>query len=249
MNDAMYQEIFRRKSVRRFTAGSLSPEVLKDIEDIIGGVEKIDEDAVVIVRMLAGEAMISRLDTAVNAPYYLVIYCDNGPRNLVNAGYMLEQIQLALSAKGLGTCCLHMMVPDDNHATVEGLPYQVTMAVGYAQGSVRRNDVSEFDRKPLSQITNGGPYDEELEAVRLAPSVTNAQMWYFEQGEQRIRAYHVQNFKGGYTFFKLHVIGMGLALCHLKLAGIHTGRFDHFAYEYDEEANHMGNYVQTVCMN
>ena len=179
------------------------------------------------------------------APYYIAVYADDTEKGLVNAGFRLQQMDLWLSSHGIGACWLHMMTPDQENAMTDGMPCQITMSIGYSEEELHRSSSSEFKRKTLDQITNGGYYDTELESVRIAPSATNSQLWYFEQLGSRIRTYMIH---GSDAYPKLHVMDIGIALCHLYLAVSHDGLFGGFEREQDGPYKKDAEYILSVKM-
>ena len=75
-------------------------------------------------------------------------------------------------------------------------------------------DISEFKRKPLSEIGEGD--DERLEAARLAPSGLNAQNWFFVADSGKIHCYRKKlNPLKALVLDKLSCIDMGIAICHI----------------------------------
>lgn len=105
--------------------------------------------------------------------------------------------------------------------------YIIGIAFGNpAVPTVRRPE--EFKRKSLEEIARG--VDSRLEAARLAPSGMNGQPWYFIVDGSRVHTY-CRTGSGGlfgkmYGFTDLDV---GIALCHLAVAGEHEGKEFQFA--------------------
>lgn len=58
----------------------------------------------------------------VDAPYYLAIYSDQEEGCERNAGYLMEQMVLYMTAKGLGTCYLGSVQPGAEGARRQTLP-------------------------------------------------------------------------------------------------------------------------------
>ena len=98
-----------------------------------------------------------------------------------------------------------MAKPDEK----AGMPYVISMAFGTPAEPLHRS-LSEFKRKPLSEISEG--VDERLEAARLAPSGMNAQGWFFAAKDGGIRCYRK---KPAFMPDKLGCIDMGIALYHI----------------------------------
>lgn len=246
--EELYQSIFRRKSIRKYNGQELSQETLKEIESFWEQTEQIDSDEPIIMRILPANNIKMRVGITYNAPYYIAVYADDTKKGLVNLGFRLQQMDLWLSAHGISACWLHMMTPDEENSMVDGMPCQITMSIGYTEEKLHRSESAEFKRKTLDQITNGGDYDTELESVRIAPSATNSQHWYFEQNGSRIQAYMNQGYTGGDVYRKLHEMDMGIALCHLYLAASHNGMFKGFEYENEGTNKQDRDYILSVNM-
>jgi len=87
--------------------------------------------------------------------------------------------------------------------------YVISMAFGKPSEPLHRT-LSEFKRKPISEISDGT--DERLEAARLAPSGMNAQGWFFSATNGVIRCYRK---KSGLMSKKLGCIDIGIAVWHI----------------------------------
>ncbi len=243
--EELYQSIVHRKSVRKYSKKELTQETLQKIEDFWEQTEQIDPEEAVSMKILPASHIKMRVGMTYKAPYYIAVYADDTEKGLVNAGFRLQQMDLWLSSHGIGACWLHMMTPDQENAMTDGMPCQITMSIGYSEEELHRSSSSEFKRKTLDQITNGGYYDTELESVRIAPSATNSQLWYFEQLGSRIRTYMIH---GSDAYPKLHVMDIGIALCHLYLAVSHDGLFGGFEREQDGPYKKDAEYILSVKM-
>ena len=248
MVEELYQAIFHRKSVRKYSIQELSQRTLQKIEDFWEQTEQIDPEEPVIMRILPASHIEMRVGMSYHALYYIAVYAADTEKGLMNAGFRLQQMDLWLSAHGLGSCWLHMMTPDQENAMADGMPCQITMSIGYSAEELHRSGSAEFKRKKSDQITNGGDYDTEMEAVRIAPSATNSQLWYFEQTGSKIRAYRLRDTQGGEAYRKLHEMDMGIALCHLYLAASYSGTFGVFKREKNGPYKKDAEYILSVNM-
>src|SRR5690606_38406218 len=98
---------------------------------------------------------------------------------LTNAGYILQQLDLYLSANGLGSCWLGIAKPTKDESFFSGLKFVITLAFGKPAEKLHRNEIGEFNRLPLDKIRDAVGMDNLLEPARLAPSANNSQRWYF----------------------------------------------------------------------
>ena len=203
--ERLYQTIFHRKSVRKYSRHELPQETLQAIHDFWNQTERIDTEEPVTMRILSADNVRMRVAMSYNAPYYIAVYASDTEKGLVNAGYMLQQLDLWLSAHGIGSCWLHMMTPDQENAAADGMSCQITMSIGYPDEDMYR---SEF-------------------------------------GSQ-IRAYRIHNTQGDDAYRKLHVMDMGIALCHLYLSASHNGTFGGFEREKDITYKKDADYILSV---
>ncbi|WP_242835928.1 nitroreductase family protein [Clostridium sp. DL-VIII] len=173
------------------------------------------------------------------APHYLVLYSDTTDGYLTNAGFLLQQADLYLSSIGLGSCYVGAGRPANEIKS--GKKHVMILAFGVARNSPHR-ELSEFKRKPISEIVEG--VDPRMEAVRLAPSAGNCQAWYFRCHDGIVDIYKRKlGILQGAIYNKLIPIDMGIALCHLWLASQHAEIEFHF--ELDMSGIEVSNSLTT----
>ena len=203
----MNEIIRKRKSIRKYDPDTLDTATLEKVREKIEKVKPLYPDikySIEIVNKTKGVFNIK-------APHYLVFGSEEKDGALENIGSIGQQLDLFLSESGLGSCWLGASKPEDTE--ISALPHVICIAFGKPAERLRR-DLSEFKRKPLSEISEGT--DERLEAARLAPSAVNAQNWYFIAGNGKIQCYRKKaNPLLGFIYDKLHCIDMGIALCHI----------------------------------
>ena len=113
----------------------------------------------------------------VDAPYYLAIYSDQEEGCERNAGYLMEQMVLYMTAKGLGTCYLGSVQPAQK--VRGGKRCLMMVAFGYPEGKLYRESPLA-KRLPLNELCifkeeAGEQMKTILRAARLAPSAMNTQ--------------------------------------------------------------------------
>lgn len=223
INSELYPLIFKRKSVRKFVKEPLEASVLEDVKEQITKLEPLFQDIKTEVVVL-GEKEIGGI-FSIKAPHYLAIYSQEKEGHLLNAGYLLQQLDLYLSKQEIGTVWLGLGKPQENLKAKDALPYVMTLAFGKANETVHRSSISEFKRKAAAEISSVSGQEKLVEAVRLAPSSTNNQPWYLKGSEEEMSVYCKKMSMVKNTFFplgkKLISIDMGIALCHLKIAALH----------------------------
>ncbi|BBB89539.1 MAG TPA: nitroreductase family protein [Methylomusa anaerophila] len=183
---------------------------------------------------------------------FIVGAVEQGPKNLEDFGYIMEQAILFATDMGLGTCWLGGGFTKSSFAKKISATREETVpavtAIGYtADGSrsgdrIRRRAGSDH-RLPMEQLffdrnfgeainpDDLGAYAEPLEMVRWAPSASNKQPWrVIRNGDtwhfylQRTQGYG----KGSLVFRLLRLadlqrVDMGIAMCHFELTARELG--------------------------
>jgi len=203
MNDI----IRKRKSIRKYDMTPLDAATLEKVQMQIDGVKPLYPD----IRFSIGTANKIKGLFSIKAPHYLVFGSEEKEGAYENIGFIGQQLDLFFSGSGLGACWLGVAKPEEQVAA--SLPHVICIAFGKPAEPLHR-ELSEFKRKPLSEVSEG--VDERLEAARLAPSATNSQNWYFVAESGKIHCYRKKSGSLlGAIYNKLHCIDMGIALCHI----------------------------------
>ena len=140
--------------------------------------------------------------------------------DLLNAGYMLEQIDLFLTSRNIGTCWYALA------KTKELIDYVIMLAFGKSH--------SEDFRKDLETIWKGEHYLEIGEIVRYAPSACNTQPWRVVSEDNCLRIYRTTQIKSFMPESKLsyyNLIDMGIFICFLDITLSQKG------YMYERSLN------------
>lgn len=231
-----YSTIFKRKSIRRFVIEPLEKNILDDINNQIKKLESLFENIKTEVIVL-GEKEIGGI-FSIKAPHYIAIYSEEKEGFLLNAGFILQQMDLYLSYKGLGSLWLGMGKPQEKLSERNGLKYVITLCFGKTDEKVHRDNLSEFKRKPLNEISSADVSKEIIESVRFAPSSTNNQPWYLDGKENNINVYRKKLSFVKNTFFplmkKFTLIDIGIALLHMKISIKHLDKNVDFINENHE---------------
>ena len=117
----------------------------------------------------------------VEAPWYFVLYSEPEEGYGRNGGYLMEQIVLYMTVKGLGTCYLGGSTVKRKRS--DGKRQVMVVAFGYPEGKLFRES-SLAKRLPLNELCvfkeeAGETMKTVLKAARLAPSAFNSQPWRF----------------------------------------------------------------------
>ena len=226
----MNEIIYKRKSVRKYDMQKLDDSIMEKVFSQIESLTPLFPGikySVEVVEKTKGMF-------GIKAPHYLVFRSEEKDGSYENIGFIGQQLDLSLSESGLGACWLGAAKPQEQSGT---LPFIICIAFGKPAEPLYR-DLSDFKRKPLSEISEG--VDERLEAARLAPSAMNAQNWFFSVESGRIHCFRKKvNPVLGLIYDKLHSIDMGIALCHIMME---SGSFN---FIKDENVSERKGYVYT----
>lgn len=236
----LYDVIFKRKSIRHYNETPLDDARLEEILQYSQTLTPLFPEIKTAFGVIKGESVSGLF--AIDAPQYLAFYSEEKEGHYLNAGFLMQQMDLYLSAVGLGACWLGMAKPKMKEK--DGLAFIMMFAFGEPTQTLHRGAVAEFKRKPLAEISEGS--DARLEAVWLAPSATNAQPWFFSCADGAIDVFRVKlNPVKAAVFDRLNLIDSGIALCHLKVATEHAGKA--FSFAQTPGKNKKGyQYIGTV---
>jgi nitroreductase len=238
----LYDAIFKRKSVRKFDPAPLDADTLAKVSTFLGTVRPMFPEIKVELRVLSGPDVKIGL-MGVKAPHYVAAFSQDKHNSLINVGFMLQQVDLFLSASGIGSLWLGNPTPA-GPAKHSKLGFVIMLAFGRPAEPVHRAGASEFKRDPFTKISDVEGCEELLEPARLAPSAMNKQPWLFTGNASAI---HVHCDRSP-MFEKWNKIGVGAALCHAWLAAEHVGKSAEFEYDekgkYDAPKDHF--YVVTM---
>jgi nitroreductase len=244
---SLYEAIFKRKSVRDYDPTPLDSNRLEEITKNLQSLKPIVEGIKTEFKIITPNQVSRKLSN--KAPHYVAAFSEVKGAYKVNVGYMLQQMDLYFSANGLGSCWLGIPQPSKEVTASSDLDFVILMSFGKPKETLYRANISEFDRKPLVEITNIKDADELLEPTRLAPSAINLQNWYFTGTKQAIHAYSakpgfLRNIVGG-SYYPLNV---GIALCHLQLSAEHYGGKTKFDFDNSSDKNTPKNLEYTATL-
>jgi hypothetical protein len=235
-NAQLYKAIFHRKSVRKFDLAPLPSEILVRLQEYAGSVKPLDAN-IPYAFIYLGSAEVKNL-LPIKATHYICLYSEKKANYLLNAGFVLQQIDLYLSANNLASCWLGAARPTKEVPKLRnGMEYVIMLAFGKTGEPLYRTNTSEFMRKNLSEISSAAGAEEILEPVRLAPSATNSQPWYFSgDANHLIVSRRKLNLLRAAVYGKLNQIDIGIALLHLGLSLDQQGKAASYDFAQDEVA-------------
>jgi nitroreductase len=217
-----FEAIFSRRSIRHFKQEKLDWEIIADLLDYANKLPMLIEGIAIEFKLVsnieAKQGFYGPFN--VNAPYYLCISSEAKEDYMLNAGYLMQQINLYLTAKGLGTCFLVAYPGSGLKATMK-YEYVVALAFGKTNSTLTRES-SHAKRLPEGEII---VYKEEvtpdikqvLAAARLAPSAFNSQPWRFVVYMNRIHVFAKKNLFIAKALDYNKMIDMGIMMANLLL--------------------------------
>ena len=183
-NIDLYSTIHKRKSIRRYESTPLDQATLEKITNRFNHVKPLYEYIKTELKTLPANTVSGLF--AVKAPHYLAIFSEEKEGYLTNAGHILQQMDLYLSANGLGSCWLGAAKPSKEFIKGSKLKFVISLAFGRPAEQLHRTGVGEFRRLSLDPIRDARGMDDLLEPARLAPSASNGQKWFFTGGEGKL---------------------------------------------------------------
>ncbi len=227
-NSQLYETIFKRKSVRKFDMAPLDTAVITEVKNYAAGLKSLDE------RIKHEFIFLTSGDVKglfpIKAPHYVCFYSEKKEGYLMNAGFLMQQMDLYFSASKMGSCWLGTAKPSKNlPERKDDMEFVIMIAFGNPKESLHRANIGEFKRKNMAEITDLTGMDELLEPVRLAPSSNNLQPWYLNGASDEITVNRKNlNVIIAPIYNKLNQIDIGIALLHLWLSLDHQGRTSAF---------------------
>jgi nitroreductase len=213
----LYDFIDKRRSVRHYTA-KLTEEIRNKLNNFVENeITPLYADIGYEIRIVNQEKISSR---KVASPEYILFFSEDKEGRDINAGFILQQIDLFLQSLGAGSCWLGLATTEEKSSKGD---YVIMLAAGMTDKPLRKGK-EDFVRKPLPEV--GDIKDGFLlEAVRLAPSSVNSQPWYYKEREKDIiDVFMDENLLYKVILRRFNKIDIGISLCHLNEALKKQGR-------------------------
>ena len=227
----LYDFMFKRKSIRKYSEKPLENKTLKEIEEYSKTLTKLFPNIKTELKVIKSKDV--KLVSS-KAPYYIAFFSEDKKGYLTNAGFMLEQMDLFLSSNAIGSCWIGVGSPVKEIENKFDLKFVILLAFGNAEEKLYRENLSEFNRKSIEQVSN---IDNELmQIVRLCPSAMNSQPWYFNQINNEIDVYICKNnIVKNLMLAKKNEIDIGIALCYMWLVSKNENTNIEFTTKYKKE--------------
>ena len=217
----MVNAIYYRRSCRSYSSEPLTRAELAEIEDFSKTLVPLDSAIQTSMQIVPGDAV--RFYFPWKAPQLIAFFSENKPGYLENAGFLLQQMDLWLQSRGLGVCWLGLGKLKNQVKAPEGMEFVILLAFG-APKEVLSKEMRKFNRKTMAEISDRE--DEKLECVRVAPSSTNSQPWYFTHEGETIHAFRSEAGLLRHAMLgTMNRIDMGIALAHLYVENKESFRY------------------------
>ena len=223
----LYDALFYRRTVRKFKMEALDAEFINHLKCFVRHLTPYNSDVQVdflIVDNSKGEIKDNGI-FQIRAPYYLLLSSENSKDKLLNAGYLMQQVVLYLTAKGIGTCYQGNFRPTKE--MLSKLKYDYCIAIAFG------NPATRLEREPKEAVRLGFESivcEKEslsdnvhtiLEAARLAPSALNSQPWRFVAYNNRLHVFAKKNIIN--IVSDLRLLDIGIMLTNLSFAAEECG--------------------------
>ena len=218
-----FEAIFSKKSIRHFKHEKLEWDIISDILEYANKLPILIEGIAFEFKLVSNieekQGFYSPFN--VKAPYYICISSEEKEDYMLNAGYLMQQLNLYIASKGLGSC-FSVVSPGMGLKSAMKYKFVVALAFGKTSSSLYR-DSSEAKRLPENDLV---VYKENvtldikqvLNAARLAPSLYNNQPWRFVVYRNRIHVFAKKNMFVAKVFDYNKMIDMGIMMANLLLA-------------------------------
>jgi len=226
LNQQLYPAIFQRKSIRKYIQAPLPDSAIAALHQFLKTVQPLDETIKTRFCEFGPDEITNPLPVPGKAPHYISLYSEKTGNYLLNAGFILQQVDLYCSSQNIGSCWLGLAKPHKQVPLVQdGMEFVTMLAFGYPDEPVHRTSPEMFKRKSMTEIANLADANELLEPARLAPSGNNAQPWFFSGNASDIviscrkaKLLHLA------IIDRMNQIDIGIALCHLYLSIVGQGK-------------------------
>jgi nitroreductase len=239
-NTDLYPFIFKRKSVRNYVNEPLPKDTIDNIRSFSQTIVPLLPNIKVQIDIRGSDEVKGLLRT--NAPHYLQFYSEAKDGYLPNAGFMLQQLDLYLSANGIGNCYQGLAKSKDGFDAPSGMEFVIMTSFGRPVENQWRSGSGDFKRRSLSEISTVDGMNDIMEAARVAPSAVNNQSWFFTGADGNINAYYEKSVFSG----RINQINVGIALCHMAVAAEHFGKKTKFIIDSPAQKDRIKGYVYVI---
>lgn len=216
----MYEAIWKRKSIYHYDMIALEEQMLRNIRTFMEHQILIKEDCKVDYAIIAQleQNKSARIELNVEAPYFAVIYEQDIEGYNLNAGYLLGQLSLYVTSKGLGSCLVNMSLGKRGKADKK-------IIAALAFGKPKTNYLLEGHKPKRIPLDYLCVYKEDvspdikkvMKAASISPSCMNSQPWRFVVYHNRIHVFLKKDRMIKRWFHSEQTVDMGFMLSNLLM--------------------------------
>ncbi|MCF7890763.1 nitroreductase family protein [Candidatus Bipolaricaulota bacterium] len=256
----LYEAIFHRRSVRKYSESSLSEEKLSEIREFLTDRPRLYPNVSSDVTLAENGEELQRNISGiisdygkVRSPHYLIVSSEEEEGHLADIGYSLEYVVLQLTSMGIGTCWLGKGFKDEELENLVNLPEaqesRALIAFGPPGPGQELARIEEPHRKSLKHFLldkREGQLDEKerklIDGLRRAPSAINGQPWRISIEQEivhmfiELRSRITRTLIG--NMMTMNKIDGGIGLSHLEITG--RNLWDDISIQSDSEVNMDG---------
>ncbi len=225
MNDELYPMIFKRKSFHTYRNTGDEKLSGSELDEIAAAFEKL---TTLIPGIRMKMTIRSEEESACHRgnEYTLYFYSEDKDGYLLNAGYVIEQLDLWLVSRNIGTLWFGIGKPDEKD--LEGMVFVIMMGIRKVPQESFRKDMFKAKRKEISEIWQGETIEGVTDIIRFTPSACNLQPWIIkrEAGKLTIFRYKKEGKRGIMPLDRIvyyNRIDLGILLLFLELCLDHQG--------------------------
>lgn len=218
----LYEAIFKRKSVRTYRMEELPEVLLHNIRKYEKEIDRMYPSLryeLVIFNAVKEKIQMKGL-FRVKAPYYMALFIEDKEGHMEEAGYILEQLVLFMTTKGIATCYQGgaRLVED---IFFPELKLAMIVAFGFAEGAMFRQEkgAKRFPMESIAFIKEAISDDIRLllRAGRMAPSALNSQPWRMMVYDNRIHIFSKRGM-GMIEASPMDRLNVGILAAHFAVA-------------------------------
>ena len=191
----LYEAMFVRKSVRNYNMEALEEKLLENITSYIEQLKpyksSIEYEIIIVDNTKEDEKFKGLFQ--VKAPYYLLISSELKQDYLINSGFLMQQMILYLTARGIATCYQGGIKPSSELKSKLKYDYVIAIAFGNSDKSIYRSPEKAKRLSEDSIIVYKEDVSENMKVIMqsaiLSPSSMNNQPWRFVVYRNRIHVF------------------------------------------------------------
>lgn len=189
----LYEAIYARYSVRKYRMEPVEDKIIDGIFRFLDGIGTSVSGNQNLCEDLSGagrKAEVFRSYGSIGAALSCCFYRKK-EKSEMNAGYVMQQIALYLTSKGVGSCYQGGKKKHDAKLEEDGFFCAMVMAFGYPKNLVKNRNSKRLSLEELCafKAQPKAHTKELLEMARLSPSSFNSQPWRFVVYENRFHVF------------------------------------------------------------